>query len=79
MCRFLAFLLLVLQDNGHVEVEFIKVEVDAFGPELGHYRNFYSVPWSLYFSQLTVLSAPHPQRTKQSLACGPYVVDTATT
>jgi len=36
MRQFLAFLLLLLEDNRHVEVEFIRAEVDAYRPELGH-------------------------------------------
>ena len=77
-CQFLAFLLLVLEDNRHVELEFIRAEVDAYRPELGHDRNFYSVPWSLHFSQLTVLST-HICSEQKSLVCGPYVVDIAAT
>ena len=36
ICQFLAFLLLVLEDNRYVEVEFIRAEVDAYRSELGH-------------------------------------------
>jgi len=36
MCQVLAFLLLVLEVNRHVEVQFKRAELDAYRPELRH-------------------------------------------